>query len=217
MPWATKRCCWYWTTARIGSLAVEQVAKRLDASLDFLKGASRSAEARQQTLRATIDWGHDLLSGEEQAFFRRLSAFSGGWTLDATEAVCAGGAIGWENVLDLLSGLVDKSLVVAGTGTGGAVRYRMLEPVRRYATERLDKSEEAAEVKDRHAAFFLALAEEAEPELAGPQQRFWVERLEMEHDNLRVALSWVLGREEGETALRFGGALWRFWFDRGSV
>ena len=91
-------------TARIGSLAVAQVAQRLEASLDFLKGASRTAEARQRTLRATIDWGHDLLSGEEQLFFRRLSAFSGGWTLEEAEAVCTGGAIGWEDVLDLLGG-----------------------------------------------------------------------------------------------------------------
>jgi predicted ATPase len=204
-------------TARIGSLAVEQVAKRLDASLDFLKGASRTAEARQRTLRATIDWGHDLLTGVERAFFRRLSAFSGGWTLEAAEAVCAGGDIGWEDVLDLLSGLVDKSLVVAGTGTGGAVRYRMLEPIRRYATEKLEHGEEAAEVKDRHAAFFLALAEEAEPELEGPRQGAWSDRLEGEHDNLRAALSWLLTRERSEPALRMGAALWRFWFTRGHL
>jgi predicted ATPase/DNA-binding CsgD family transcriptional regulator len=202
-------------TARIGSLAVEQVAQRLEASLDFLKGASRTAEARQQTLRATIDWGHDLLSGVERAFFRGLSAFSGGWTLEAAEAVCSGGDIGWEDVLDLLSGLVDKSLVVAGTGTGGAVRYRMLEPLRRYAIEKLEQSEEVDEVRDRHAAFFLALAEEAEPELEGSRQGAWSDRLEGEHDNLRAALSWLLAGRRTEQALRLGAALWRFWFTRG--
>jgi predicted ATPase/DNA-binding SARP family transcriptional activator/DNA-binding CsgD family transcriptional regulator len=202
-------------TARIGSLAVEQVAKRLDASLDFLKGASRTAEARQQTLRATIDWGHDLLSGEEQAFFRRLSAFSGGWTLEAAEAVCAGGDIGWEDVLDLLGGLVDKSLVVAGVHAGGAVRYRMLEPIRQYAAQKLGEGGKAEEVRVRHAAYFLRLAEEAEPELPGQRQGLWVKKLEAEHDNLRVALSWLLEQEEYGSALRLAAALWRFWHLRG--
>jgi len=201
-------------TARIGTLAVAQVAQRLEASLDFLKGASRTAEARQQTLRSTIDWGYDLLSGVEQAFFRRLSAFAGGWTLEAAEAVCTGGAIEWEDGLDLLGGLVDKSLVVAGTSTGGAVRYRMLEPVRRYATEKLEQSEEAGEVKDCHAAFFLALTEEAEPELEGSRQGQWSDRLEAEHDNLRAALSWLLARRRAQPALQMGAALWRFWFAR---
>jgi predicted ATPase/DNA-binding SARP family transcriptional activator/DNA-binding CsgD family transcriptional regulator/Tfp pilus assembly protein PilF len=204
-------------TARIGSLVVEQVAQRLEASLDFLKGASRTAEARQRTLRATIDWGYDLLSGEEQSFFRRLSAFSGGWTLEEAEAVCTGGAIGWEDVLDLLGGLVDKSLVVVGTGTGGALRYRMLEPIRRYAGEKLAQSEDAEGVKDRHADFFLALAEEAEPELGGSRQGAWLDRLEGEHDNLRAALSWLLARRWPEPAVRMGAALWRFWFTRGHL
>jgi predicted ATPase/DNA-binding SARP family transcriptional activator/DNA-binding CsgD family transcriptional regulator len=202
-------------TARMGTLAVEQVAQRLEVSLDVLKGTSRSAAPRQQTLRATLDWSHNLLSEAERALFRRLSIFAGGWTLEAAEAVCSGGGIGREDVLDLLGGLVDKSLVVAGASTGGAVRYRMLEPIRQYAREKLEESGEADEVQGRHAAFFLALAEEAEPELTGAQQRLWVERLEREHDNLRAALSWVLERGQAELGLRFGGALWQFWFARG--
>jgi predicted ATPase/DNA-binding SARP family transcriptional activator/DNA-binding CsgD family transcriptional regulator len=202
-------------TARMGALAVEQVAQRLEVSLDLLTDGSRTAEPRQQTLRATLDWSHNLLSEAERALFRRLSVFAGGWTLEAAEAVCSGGGIEQDGVLDLLGELVYKSLVVAGAPTGGAVRYRMLEPIRQYAREKLDESGEASEVQGRHAAFFLTLAEEAEPELAGPQQRLWVERLEGEHDNLREALSWVLERGETELGLRFGGTLWRFWFAGG--
>jgi DNA-binding CsgD family transcriptional regulator len=118
-------------------------------------------------------------------------------------------------VLDLLEGLVDKSLVVTRWSTDGAVRYGMLESIRQYAREKLEESGEAAEVRDRHATFFLELAEEAEPKLAGPGQREWVERLEGEHDNLREALSWVLEQGEGEQALRLGATLWRFWHVQG--
>jgi predicted ATPase/DNA-binding SARP family transcriptional activator/DNA-binding CsgD family transcriptional regulator len=202
-------------TARMGALVVDQVAQRLEGSLDVLSAGSRTAEPRQQTLRATIDWSHELLSEPERALFRRLSIFAGGWTLEAAEAVCSGEGIDEGDVLDLLGGLVDKSLVVVGAPTGIAARYRMLEPIRQYAREKLEESRETDEVRGRHAAFFLALSEEAEPELSGSQQRTWVERLEGEHDNLREALSWVLEREEADPAQRFGGALWRFWFSQG--
>jgi DNA-binding CsgD family transcriptional regulator/tetratricopeptide (TPR) repeat protein len=198
----------------MGALAVEQVAQRLDVSLDVLSGANRMATARQQTLRATIDWSHKLLSEAERTLFRRLSLFAGGWTLEAAERVCSGGGVEENDVLDLLGGLVDKSLVAAGAPTGGAVRYRMLEPLRQYAREKLEEGGEADEVHNRHAAFFLAVAEEAEPELAGPQQSVWLERLEREHDNLREALSWALQRE-AELALRLSTALWRFWHTLG--
>jgi len=204
-------------TARMGALAVEQVAQRLEVSLDVLKSSSRTAEPRQQTLRATLDWSHDLLSEPEQALFRRLSVFAGGWTLEAAEAVCSGGDIEEDGVLDLLGELVYKSLVVAGASTGVAVRYRMLEPVRQYARGKLEESGEAGEARGRHAAFFLAVAEEAEPELAGPRQGLWAERLEEEHDNLREALSWLLDSGAGDLGLRFGAALWRFWFAQGYV
>lgn len=199
-------------TARMGALAVEQVAQRLEASLDVLKGASRTAEPRQQTLKATLDWSHNLLSEVERAMLRRLSVFAGGWTLEAAEGVCFGENLERDDALDLLSGLVDKSLVVAGASTGGAVRYRMLEPIRQYAREKLNESGESDEVRGRHAAFFLDVAE---LELVGPQQAFWVEWLEREHDNMREALSWALEREKAELALRLGAALWPFWFARG--
>jgi predicted ATPase len=122
---------------------VEQVAQRLDVSLDVLSGANRMAAARQQTLRATIDWSHKLLSEAERMLFRRLSVFAGGWTLEAAEGVCSGGGVEENDVLDLLGGLVDKSLVAAGAPTGGAVRYRMLEPLRQYAREKLEESGES--------------------------------------------------------------------------
>jgi predicted ATPase/DNA-binding SARP family transcriptional activator/DNA-binding CsgD family transcriptional regulator len=204
-------------TARMGALAVEQVAQRLDVSLDVLKGVSRIAAPRQETLRATLDWSHDLLSGAEKALFRKLSVFAGRWTLEAAEAVCSGAGTEQEDVLDLLGALVDKSLVVAGAVPNGAMRYRMLEPIRRYAYEKLEESGEADEVRNRHAAFFLTVAGEAEPELAGQQQSVWADHLEIEHDDLRGAVSWFLDRGEGESALRMGASLWRFWYVRGYI
>jgi DNA-binding CsgD family transcriptional regulator/tetratricopeptide (TPR) repeat protein len=131
--------------------------------------------------------------------------------------VCSGDGIEQNSALTLLGELVYKSLVVAAPTTDGAVRYRMLEPIRQYAREKLEESGEAEEVKSRHVAYFLSLAEEAEPELAGPRQKLWVERLEAEHENLREALSRVLERGETELGLRFGGALWRFWLAQGYI
>jgi predicted ATPase/DNA-binding SARP family transcriptional activator/DNA-binding CsgD family transcriptional regulator len=202
--------------AWVGTLSVEQISERLKDSLRLLKSGSRTITSRQRTLRGAMDWSYNLLSEPERILFRRLSVFAGGWTLEAAEAVSAGDGIEKEAVLELLWPLVNKSLVVAESGTQrAAARYRMLEPIRQYAREKLGASGEADEVQDRHVAFFLALAEEAEPELAGPQQRLWVERLEAEHDNMRKALSWVLEREQAELGLRFGAALWRFWFAQG--
>ena len=203
--------------ARVGVLAVEQISQRLSAALKVLTGGGRTLTSRQRTLRGSLDWSHTLLSESEQKLFGRLSAFAGGWNLEAAEAVCPGAGVDRDEVFDLLGALVGKSLVVARTSTDGVMRYRMLEVVRQYATEKLEECGEADEVRGRHAAFFLALAEEAEPELEGPKQGLWARRLEGEHENLRAALSWVLEQEEGELGLRFGGALWRFWFSWGYV
>ena len=200
--------------AWVGTLTVEQISERLKASLGLLKGG-RTLTRRQQTLRGAMDWSYDLLSEPEQITFGRLSVFAGGWTLEAAEAVGAGDDVEEEEVLDLLWRLVNKSLVVAEAREQGAARYRMLETIRQYAWERLEESGEADEVQGRHATFFLTLAEEAEPELSGPQQGLWVERLEEGHDNMRAALSWVLERGQVELALRLGGTLWRFWYNRG--
>ena len=201
--------------ARVGVLAVEQISERLSASLKVLTGGGRTLTSRQRTLRGSLDWSHALLEEPEKRLFARLSVFAGGWTPEAAEAVCSGGGVDRDEVLDLLGALVGKSLVAARMGTDGVMRYRMLEIIRQYAREKLDESGEAGETRGRHAAFFLALAEEAGPELEGPQQGPWAEHLEREHDNLRAALSWVLDQEEGDLGLRFGGALWRFWYSRG--
>jgi predicted ATPase/DNA-binding SARP family transcriptional activator/DNA-binding CsgD family transcriptional regulator len=194
--------------ARVGTLAVVQIAERLENSLKLLRGG-RSAPQRQRTLRATLEWSYNLLSEEEQVLLRRLSAFAGGWTLEAAEAVGAGDPVQEEDIIALISMLVDKSLVVEGRAEE-AGRYRLLEPVRQYAGECLEESGEADAFRRRHAAFFLALAEDAEPELTGAQQQEWANRLEAENDNMRAALSWSLEREP-ETALRLAVVLARFW------
>jgi predicted ATPase/DNA-binding CsgD family transcriptional regulator len=207
-------------TARLGVLSVEQISGRLDDSLGFLTAGDRTTTPRHRTLGATLDWSHELLSEEEKALFRRLSVFVGGWTLEAAEAVGeeppaeAGRSGSSPPVLDLLSSLADKSLVVTEGDAGDTLRYRMLEPVRQYALERLGQGAEAEEARRRHAAFFVDLAEEARPNLrAGPQVR-WLRRLEKENGNLRGALSWVLSTDDVSTAARLGWALYMFWWIR---
>jgi non-specific serine/threonine protein kinase len=203
--------------ARVGTLSLEQISERLEGSLELLARGGRTAVPRQRTLKGTLDWSHELLSEDEKEFFGRLSVFAGGWTLEAAEAVGAGGGIEGGEVLDLLSDLVEKSLVMARGSDQGDVRYRMLQPVRQYAREKLEEGAEGEEARRRHAAFFLALAEEAEPRLQGPEDTLWLERLEREHDNLRAALSWALESEEVELALRLGGALGTFWHAHGDL
>jgi predicted ATPase/DNA-binding SARP family transcriptional activator/DNA-binding CsgD family transcriptional regulator len=196
--------------ARVG-LSVEQIAERLDDSLRLLSAGSRTAPPRQRTLRGTLEWSYELLSEPERRLFGRLSVFAGGWTLEAAEAVGAEGQSEQGEVFDLLCRLVDKSLVVAEATGGGGVRYRMLEPVRQYAREKLEEGGKVEEVRSRHASFFLALAEEPEPRLRGAEDMEWLERLEAEHDNLRAALTWALERRVTELGLRLAGALWPFW------
>ncbi|HZT40750.1 MAG TPA: adenylate/guanylate cyclase domain-containing protein, partial [Chthonomonadaceae bacterium] len=172
--------------ARVRAMPVEQVASRLDDRFRLLTGGSRTALPRQQTLRALIDWSYDLLDESEKCLLRRLSVFTGGWTLEAAEAVC--GADG-EDVLDLLTSLVDKSLVVYEE-QGDQGRYRMLETVRQYGRERLaDTDPEAASVGQLHAEYYLSLAEQAAAQLLGPEQQRWLARLEREQDNLRAVLT----------------------------
>lgn len=162
-----------------------------------------------------MDWSYELLSQQERKLFGRLSVFAGGWALEAAEAVGAGEGIEEGEVLDLLSRLVDKSMVVVGSGAEEALRYRMLEPVRQYAQEHLEESGEAERVRDRHAKYHLALAERAAQELMGAQQETWLEQLRTEHDNLRAALGWSLEGGEAELGLRLSGALGEFWHIRG--
>jgi predicted ATPase/DNA-binding SARP family transcriptional activator/DNA-binding CsgD family transcriptional regulator len=202
--------------ARVGALSVEEITQRLKGSIKLLSGGGRTASERHQSLRGALDWSYDLLAEREQMLFRRLSVFGGGWALGAAEAVGTGDGIEEEVVLDLLSRLVDKSLVVAEANREGRVRYRMLEPVRQYAREKLEEGDGGDAVRRRHATFFLALAEEADPAVEGAQQQEWLERLEAEHDNLRAALQWSLEQgEDAELALRTGAALGDFWYLRG--
>jgi predicted ATPase/DNA-binding SARP family transcriptional activator/DNA-binding CsgD family transcriptional regulator len=205
--------------ARMGALAVEQVAQRLEGSLKLLTGGARTVETRHRTLRATLDWSHDLLDEAERALFRRLSVFAGGWTLEAAERVDSGSGIEGEDVvLDLLSRLVAKSLVVAEE-KGGASRYRMLETVRQYGHERLEESGEAERVRERHARYFLEFAQDEDAAEAAGRQVIdarpvaWVGRMEGEHANLAAALNWSLGDDAGaaEVGVRLAVALFWFW------
>lgn len=171
--------------------------------------------ARQQTLSALIDWSYELLASTERTMLVRLSVFVGGWTLAAAEGVCTSQDLHEAAVLELLSSLVDKSLVVAEE-RAGATRYQLLETVRQYAGDRLLEVGDAALRQERHLDFFLRLAEDAETRLAGSEQRAWLDRFEIEHDNLRAALALSAGNEAAASrGLRLAGALTRFWYMRG--
>ena len=187
--------------ARVGSLAPAQIAARLDDSLDVLSTGRRTALARQQTLRATITWSHDLLSGEERVVFRRLAVFAGSFSLDATESVCAGGAIEAREVAELVTRLVDKSLVVVEDAA--AARYRLLDTVRQFAEERLDAAGEREAVEARQRDWVQQLVASQPP----------LDRLELDHDNVRAALDSGL-RNDPQGALRLAAGFWRFWLDR---
>jgi predicted ATPase/class 3 adenylate cyclase len=197
--------------ARVRSLSVDQIAKRLDDRFRLLTGGSRTALERQQTLRATIDWSYNLLSNNETLMLNRLSVFAGGWTLEAAEQVCAEeNSSSSEDVLDLLTHLVEKSLVMMEESTGSA-RYGVLETTRQYALEKLIELGEDQTAHNHHFLYFLQLAEEAENQLIGPDQVQWLNRLEREHDNFRTALEWSIREHKDEEALRMAGALGLFW------
>jgi len=201
--------------ARVRSLSVEEVNQRLDQRFRLLTGGNRTALPRQQTLRSLIDWSYDLLSDAEKTLFCRLSVFSGGWTVEAAEQVCVGGLVEEWELLDLLTSLSDKSLVVAEQRLGHT-RYRLLETIRQYSRDRLAETREGQATRNQHLAYFLALAETVEEKLVGADQQIGLEHLEIEHDNLRAALEWATGSDtEQEAGLRLAGALWRFWFIRG--
>ena len=205
--------------ARIRVLTVEQILERLEDPLALLTSGRRAAAPRHQTLRATLQWSYELLSHHERVLLDRLSVFAGGWTLGAAEAVGTGGRVMAEEVLDLLSRLVEKSLVVVEDSPVdvGALRYGMLEPIRQFGREKLEESGEAPEARLKHAEHFMAFAEMVEPELLGRNQELWLQRLRVEFGNFRAALSWSLQPDEhlrqraDELRLRLVAALWRFW------
>ncbi|HLW59489.1 MAG TPA: tetratricopeptide repeat protein [bacterium] len=201
--------------ARVRMLSVEQIAARLHDRFRLLTAGTRQTLPRQQTLRATMDWSYDLLSEPERAVLCRLSVFSGGWALEAAEAICTGGGVEASNILDLLTQLVDKSLVTAET-RGRIARYRLLETIRQYSHDRLTESGEETEVQRRHRDWYLRFAERANSELHGPGQITWLERLEKEHDNLRVALGFgKIDAADPDVRLRLAVTLHQFWFMRG--
>jgi len=199
---------------RLRSMSVVELSQGLDHRFALLIGGSRTALPRQRTLRSTIDWSYDLLREPEKVLLQRLSVFAGGWTLAAAEAVCAGAGIEQGDVLELLTSLADKSLVVPEQGDA-QTRYRLLETVRQYAREKLDDDDGSAAVRLRHRDYFLALAEEADSKLKGAEQPGWLRRLQEEHDNLRAGLEWSLVEAEPKGGLRLCGALQRFWWTRG--
>lgn len=197
--------------ARVKLFAVEQIALRLDDRFRLLTGGSRTALPRQQTLRALIDWSYDLLPVAERGALARLSVFAGGWTFGAAEAV-----IGPE-ALDLLSHLVDKSLVVVDElAEAPETRYRLLETIRQYARDKLLESGEAPMVRDRHLRHYLLVAEVAEPKLEGPEMLPALNQLEAELDNIRAALEWTLDRSP-QAAVQLAARLTFFWQRRGHV
>jgi len=177
--------------ARTRVLDTATLLERLDHGFDVLKGGPRSAPPRQQTLRAAVEWSYHLLDPSERTLFGRLSVFSGGFTPEAAEAVCGYPPLSRGEVLDLLTCLVDKSLVTPETTEDGTPRHRLLETLRQFAAERL-MDNELADVGRRHAAYFASLAEEAEPHLWGREQREWLATLDVEIDNLRAGLRWCI-------------------------
>ncbi|HET7403192.1 MAG TPA: tetratricopeptide repeat protein, partial [Usitatibacter sp.] len=199
--------------ARARVLSAENIAARLDDCFKLLTGGDKTSAARQHTLRASLDWSHDLLSAPEAVLFRRLSVFSGGWLLDAAENICAGGEVAASDVLDLLTHLVEKSLVE--TDAFGE-RYRLLETVRQYAAEKLEGSGEASAVRGRHVAFYLSFVLAARSQAVGPAQAEWLQRLDRELENLLAARAYCEGIDAGpECELQLVLSMKRYLVTRG--
>jgi predicted ATPase/class 3 adenylate cyclase len=192
--------------ARVRALSPEQIAARLHDRFRLLTGAGRTGTERHQTLRAALDWSHHLLSEQERALFRRLTVFTGGRSLAAAEAVCAGNGIEPREVLDLLTQLVDKSLLYTD-GQDGEVRYWMLETIWQYGRERLREAGEADALRARHAAYYAALAEGVGPKLQGPEPARWLDLLKQEQENLRAALAWCQASADVEQRQRLAAVL----------
>jgi predicted ATPase len=202
--------------ARVSVLSVDQINARLKDRFRLLTTGGRTAVARQRTLEAAVGWSYDLLTEPEKRVLCRLSVFAGGWTLAAAEAVGSGDGIDEHEVLDLLGRLVDKSLVTVDDASGSEHRYRLLETIRQYARDRQIESGEIEAVNARHFDYFLTLARRAEPELTRRDQARWLNRLQIEHDNIRSALDWASSvAARARDALQMGASLWWFWVKRG--
>ncbi|MDP9313911.1 MAG: tetratricopeptide repeat protein [Chloroflexota bacterium] len=215
--------------ARSKLLSPRDLLARLDQQLVLLTDAPRDMPPRHRTLRAALDWSYNLLPPPEQALLAQVAVFGGGFTLEAAEAVCqewyappTASSRVWTpaqhtSVLDSLTALVNNSLLVEHVHAEQQTRFTLLEMIREYALERLDERHLGNVMRERHATYFLALAEQADAALQGPNQPVWLAVLETEHDNLRLALQWALGHRRGEIALRVCAALWRFWWLHGHL
>ena len=226
---------------RVTALSVEQIAARLDRRFELLTGGSRTALPRQQTLAATVEWSYALLSAPERTLFDRLAVFAGGFTLDAAESVCddeaiAGGrethgsrvdatlpdsphasaaVIPRPSILDLLAGLVDRSLMVAEVDRGGGERYRLLETLRQYARERLIAAGRLTAMQRRHATYYADLASTAATEIMGAGQTVWLDLLDRDYDNLSAAVRWTIEHRDAALGLQLAASLSYFWYFRG--
>jgi predicted ATPase/DNA-binding CsgD family transcriptional regulator len=200
-------------SARVRILSPEQIAIRLADRFSLLVSGQRTEGQvpHHHTLRAAVDWSYALLTSNEQTLLRHLAVFVAGFSLDMVEAICADDALAPPQVLNLLSSLVDKSLVVAETLVGSQARYRLLETIREYALEKLNEAGETVQLHDRHLDLFVSRAEETAPKLTGPHQQMWFHWLETEHDNIRAALAWALERGRIEAGMRLAAALYQFW------
>jgi non-specific serine/threonine protein kinase len=202
--------------ARVKVLSPRAILSRLDRRLKVLTGGALDLPTRQQTISGAMEWSYELLPEGEKQLFRRLAVFAGGFTFDAAEGVVGQTAEPTIEMLDGVTSLVDKSLLVASPQSRGEIRFRMLEVVREYALDRLEASGEAEQIQGHHAAYFLEFAEEAEPHLNGPQPAEWLKRLEEEHGNIRAALRWSLAHDAG-IAARLAAGIRYFWVFQGHL
>jgi predicted ATPase len=201
--------------ARIKVLPPRGLLSRLESRLSLLSGGARDRPSRQQTMRGAIAWSYDLLNDEEKKLFRQLSVFVGGWELEAAEAICRkSGPLGID-ALEGVESLIDKSLLQQKEMQDSEPRFFMLETITEFGLEQLTLNGEDKDTRRSHAEFFLQLAERGETGLLGAQQESWLDRFEIEHDNLRAAAHWAEQNQELDLGLRLAGALWRFWEMRG--
>jgi predicted ATPase len=200
--------------AWVKTLSAQEIAAHLDDRFSLLTIGGRTALPRQQTLKGTLDWSYGLLEDGERMLYRRVAIFEGGWTVVAAEAVCAGADLPQKQVLRLLDGLVDKSLIIADPDSVPA-RYGMLETTRQYGLEHLQTSGEVARVRGQHATYFRSLARRTQREVLGPRQLEWMQRMNPEQDNVRAALRWAAERGAADTELAIVAALWDYWWMRG--
>jgi predicted ATPase/DNA-binding CsgD family transcriptional regulator len=202
--------------ARAGAMSLQAIAERLTGSFELL-ARSGGGPTRHQTLRASVEWSHQLLAEDERALLSRLTVFAGGWTLDAAEVVCSGPPVGPGQVARLLAALVDKSLVQAELA-GPHTRYRLLEVIRAFAAQRQAGSAELDELRARHGEYFAALGERSAPLFIGPDQGDWARRIDQETENLRAARRWCEESEDrAELGLRLASGLWEYWHIRGRL